>query len=531
MIRVQDIKLTLDEDKNKLVEKIAKKLRVKPGDISGYKIFKEAVDARKKEAIKLVYTVDIESAKEQEILAKFPELRGPDISYKMPEKGHKLLKARPIVVGSGPCGLFAALVLAQAGFRPLVVERGKDVDRRAEDVERFWKEGLFVPSSNVQFGEGGAGTFSDGKLTTQIKNIRSHKVLQELVNAGAPADILYKNKPHVGTDILRDVIKNIRQTIISLGGEFRFEHQVTRLFIENSNVTGVEINHSEHIQTEVCILAIGHSARDTFEMLYETQMAMEQKPFSMGMRIEHLQEWINEAQYGMAKEHPRLGAADYKLVHHAQNGRTVYSFCMCPGGYVIASASEEGRVVTNGMSEHKRDAENANSAILVNVGPKDYPNGHPLAGMVMQRDLEALAYTIGGGNYCAPAQLVGDFLNNSASYQAGIVKPTYTPGVKFTNIRRDLPEFMAEAIDEGIRAFGQKIKYFDHPEAVFTGFETRTSSPVRLLRDQTYQSNLRGIYPSGEGAGYAGGIISAAVDGIEVAEAVIKAYRGLTLNV
>ncbi|WP_069997398.1 NAD(P)/FAD-dependent oxidoreductase [Cellulosilyticum sp. I15G10I2] len=531
MIRVQDIKLSLDEDATQLIAKIAKKLRIKPDEITSYTVFKEAVDARKKEEIKLVYTVDIQTLKEAEVLAKFPQLKAPDKTYYMPQKGNMLLTNRPVIVGSGPCGLFAALILAQAGFRPIVLERGKSVEKRVEDVDLFWKTGKLDPSSNVQFGEGGAGTFSDGKLTTQIKNIRSHKVLEELVQAGAPSQILYKNKPHVGTDILREVVKNLRHTIISLGGEVRFESQVTQMVLKDGHITGVEINHKDYLSTDICVLAIGHSARDTFEMLYKSDMKMEQKSFAMGMRIEHLQDWINEAQYGRFKDHPKLGAADYKLVHHAKNGRTVYSFCMCPGGYVIASASEEGMVVTNGMSHYKRNAQNANSAILVNVGPKDYPSDHPLAGMMLQRDFEKLAYEMGDNTYYAPAQLVGDFLNNQASHTLGTVKPTYTPGIKLTNMREKLPNFMAEAIDEAIRAFGGKIKGFDHNEALFTGFETRTSSPVRLLRDPMYQSNITGVYPAGEGAGYAGGIISAAVDGIEVAEAIIKVYGGIQVNV
>lgn len=531
MIRVQDIKLALDEEESRLVLKIAKKLKIKTSDVTGYTIFKEAVDARKKEDIRLVYTVDVETPKEAELLIKFSALKAPDRAYYYPDKGDKLLDDRPVVVGSGPCGLFAALILAQSGFKPIVIERGKAVEKRVKDVNKFWETGLFDSSSNVQFGEGGAGTFSDGKLTTQIKNKRCYKVLEEFVAAGAPPHILYKNKPHIGTDILREVVKNIRETIIKLGGEFRFESTVTDIHVEQNQITAVEINGSTKLKTAICVLAIGHSARDTFEMLYRTNMKMEQKPFALGMRIEHLQDWMNEAQYGTYKDHPKLGAADYKLVHHAKNGRAVYSFCMCPGGYVIASASEEGMIVTNGMSKYKRDSQNANSAIVVNVGPSDYRSEHPLAGVAMQREFEKLAYELGEGTYHAPIQLVGDFLNDRTSTAVGIVEPSYKPGVKLTNIRSKLPKFMAEAIDEAIRAFGQKIKYFDHEDAIFTGFETRTSSPVRLLRDAAYQSNLRGIYPAGEGAGYAGGIISAAVDGIEIAEAIIKEYRGIKQDV
>ena len=527
MIRVQDIKLGLDEDITVLPIKIAKKLKIKTADILSYMIFKEAVDARKKEDIKLVYTVDVETTKDEKILARFPNLKYTSNQYVCPPKGDKMMKNPPVVVGSGPCGLFAALMLAQQGFRPIVLERGSSVDERVKDIEDFWKLGKLNPKSNVQFGEGGAGTFSDGKLTTQIKNKRCHKVLEEFVIAGAPENILYKNKPHVGTDILRDVVKNIRKTIIDLGGTYHFNSQVTNIFIEDGKVCGVEVNGTKRIDTEHCILAIGHSARDTFEMLYEAKVHMEQKPFSMGMRVEHLQDWINASQYGRFKDHEKLGAAEYKLVHHCENGRTVYSFCMCPGGYVIASASEEGMLVTNGMSEHARDAVNANSAILVNVGPKDYPSDHPLAGVILQRQLEKLAFQLGGSDYKAPVQLVGDFLNNKTTTAFGVVKPSYAPGVKMTNMREVLPEFMSEAICEGMQAFGKKMQAFAHPEAIFTGFETRSSSPVRMPRNEAYMSNIIGLYPAGEGAGYAGGITSAAVDGIEVAEAIIKVYQGL----
>lgn len=524
MIRVQDIKLELDEALTVLPNKIAKKLKIKPSDLLSYSIYKEAVDARKKDDIKLVYTVDIETTKDEYLLNKFPNLKATSSRYECPPKGDGVMKHRPVVVGSGPCGLFAALLLAQQGFKPIVLERGKSVDERVEDVQRFWQEGKLSPLSNVQFGEGGAGTFSDGKLTTQIKNKRCHKVLEEFVAAGAPEAILYKNKPHVGTDILRDVVKNIRETIISLGGTFRFETKLTGIYVTNGKLEGIEVNHEERIDADHCILAIGHSARDTFEMLYESQMDMRQKPFSMGMRVEHLQDWINESQYGEFKDHERLGAAEYKLVHHCENGRTVYSFCMCPGGYVIASASEEGRLVTNGMSEHARDAANANSAILVNVGPEDYGSEHPLAGMYLQRTFEETAYKIGGASYKAPAQLVGDFINNKPSTAFGIVKPSYEPGVVLTNMREHMPKFMGDAIAEGMQAFGKKLKAFAHPEALFTGFETRSSSPVRMPRNEIYESNIIGLYPAGEGAGYAGGITSAAVDGLEVAEGIIKRF-------
>lgn len=528
MIRVEDIKLSIDEDKEMLPIKIAKKLKIKPAEVIGYSIFKEAIDARKKEEIKFVYTVDVETTKDALLLAKHPDLKRPDPAYAYPPKGEKVMAHPPVVVGSGPCGLFAALILAQQGFKPIVVERGKCVEKRIQDVEAFWRTGHFDPKSNVQFGEGGAGTFSDGKLTTQIKNKRCHKVLEEMVLAGAPEEILYKNKPHVGTDILRDVVRHIRQQIIALGGSFHFETQLTDLEIANGQLQAVILNGTKRIETNHCILAIGHSARDTFEMLNERGILMEQKPFSIGMRVEHLQSWINEAQFGKTfSNHPKLGAAEYKLVHHCENGRTVYSFCMCPGGYVIASASEEGRVVTNGMSEHKRDGINANSAILVNVGPDDFGSDHPLAGMALQRKFEEMAYQLGGSNYKAPVQKLGDFFENKTSEALGIVKPTYMPGVTLSNLKAALPEFMASAIDEAMHAFGRKIKHFDHPEALFTGFETRSSSPVRLPRNEHYQSNIIGLYPAGEGAGYAGGISSAAVDGIQIAEEILSNYIGV----
>ena len=528
MIRVQDIKLSLEEDKAQLVTKVAKKLKIKPADVLSYTIFKEAIDARKKEDIKFVYTLDVETTKDEILLEKYPSLKRPDPAYVYPTLGEEMMEHAPIVVGSGPCGLFAALILAQQGFKPIVLERGKCVEERVKDVETFWESGIFDPKSNVQFGEGGAGTFSDGKLTTQIKNKRCHKVLEEMVLAGAPEEILYKNKPHVGTDILRGVVRNIRQQIIALGGSFRFEAQVTDIEIKEGALKAVIVNGHERIETEHCILAIGHSARDTFEMLTTRKVHMEQKPFSMGMRVEHLQEWINEAQYGKKyAHHEKLGAAEYKLVHHCENGRTVYSFCMCPGGYVIASASEEGRIVTNGMSEHKRDAQNANSAILVNVGPEDFGSSHPLAGMYMQREFEELAFKMGGSNYKAPVQKLGDFFKNEPSTDFGIVKPSYQPGVTFSNMKAALPAFMSEAIDEAMHAFGKKIRYFDHEDALFTGFETRSSSPVRIPRNESYESNIKGLYPAGEGAGYAGGISSAAVDGIQIAESIIEKYKGL----
>lgn len=528
MIRVQDIKLTLEEDKTQLPYKIAKKLRIKPEDITYYTIYKEAIDARQKKAIKLIYTVDIKTPKEAQLLKQYPQLKMTDLPYQPPQKGKGIIK-RPVVVGSGPCGLFAALLLAEQGFKPIILERGKCVEERLKDVKRFWNEGILDPKSNVQFGEGGAGTFSDGKLTTQIKNKRCRKVLEEMVQAGANAEILYKNKPHVGTDVLQRVVSNLRQKIIDLGGTFYFETQLTDIEIEDQALKAVILNHKEKLETNHCILAIGHSARDTFEMLYQKQLAMEQKAFSIGMRIEHLQEWINIAQYGEENaQHPKLGAAEYKLVHHCKNGRSVYSFCMCPGGYVIASASEEGHVVTNGMSEQARDSRNANSAILVNIMPSDFKDKHPLAGIALQRHFEALAFQLGHKTYKAPVQRLEDFYQNQTTTALGVVKPTYQPGVVYSNLREALPRFMSEAIHEAMQAFGKKLHNFDHPDALWTGFETRSSSPVRLIRNKQYESSIKGLYPAGEGAGYAGGITSAAVDGIQVAEYLISQYGGVT---
>ncbi len=524
MIRVQDITLALDESEALLSEKTAKKLRIKEEDIKALRIFKKAVDARKKAAIKWVYTVDVETPKESMLIAKKRATKTPDMQYHYPTPGTAPMRHRPVVVGSGPCGLFTALILSQMGYRPLIIERGEDVDTRVQDVEAFWESGVFKPTSNVQFGEGGAGTFSDGKLTTQIKNKRCHKVLEELVKAGAPEEIAYKNKPHVGTDILRTVVKAIREEVTRLGGTYRFNTCLTDMRIEAGRLAAIELNANEWLDADVCVLALGHSARDTFEMLYEKQLLIEQKPFAMGMRIEHLQSWIDAGQYGDAAHAQVLGAAEYKLVHHCENGRAVYSFCMCPGGYVVASASEAGGIVTNGMSEHKRDGANANSAILVNINPEDFGSSHPLAGMALQRRFEALAYTMGGNTYQAPCQTVGDFLNNVPTTTLGCVQPTYKPGVVLTNINEALPPFMRDAVSEALVSFGKKIDRFDHPEALLTGFETRSSSPIRMRRNSFYESNIQGIYPAGEGAGYAGGITSAGVDGIEVAEAIITQY-------
>ena len=425
-----------------------------------------------------------------------------------------------MIVGTGPAGLFAGLVLSEMGFNPILLERGKRIEERVKDVREFWETGRLNTESNVQFGEGGAGTFSDGKLTTMTNDPRSRKVLEYFVEAGAPEDILYVNKPHIGTDILRRVVINIRKRIISLGGEVRFESKVTGFEIEDGKVKAVVINQGERLQTERVVLALGHSARDTFQMLYENEFHIQQKSFSMGVRIEHPQVLVDISQYGESHGHPRLGAAEYKLAGHFENGRSAYTFCMCPGGTVVAAASERGMLVTNGMSEHARNKENANAALLVNVGPEDFGDDHPLAGMFFQRHWEERAFLQGGGDYRAPAQRVGDFLADRESKDIGRINPSFRPGVRMTDLRHCLPGFVTDTLKLAIVEFDKKLKGFSDPDAILTGIESRSSSPVRILRNQEYQSNISGIYPTGEGAGYAGGIISAAVDGIRIAEAI-----------
>lgn len=528
MLRISGLKLSINEDKSQLRLQIIKKLKLREIDLVEYKIYKESIDARKKDMIYFVYTVDVKlatAALREKCLKQKDVSLTPELDYEYVLQGDKPLTDPPIIIGSGPAGLFAGLLLAQMGYKPIVLERGKDVDSRAEAVQKFWQGGSLNPECNVQFGEGGAGTFSDGKLTTLIKDKRCRKVLEELVEAGAPEDIIYSHKPHVGTDILRDVVKNIRQKIISLGGEVLFNSKVTKIIQDNSQVLGVEVNHVIRYVSSVVIVSIGHSARDTFAMLYDAGLEIVQKPFSMGVRIEHPQTLINEVQYGQFAQHSRLGAADYKLVHHCSNGRSVYTFCMCPGGVVVAATSEEGRVVTNGMSEYARAAENANSAVLVGVGPEDFKSQHPLAGMEFQREWEEKAFQLGGRNYHAPAQRVGDFLQDKASEHIGTVKPSYLPGVTLTDLRECLPDFVAQALKEGLVGLDNKLKGFAHSDALMTGVETRSSSPIRIIRDEEMEANIKGVYPAGEGPGYAGGIISAAVDGIRVAEAIVRKYR------
>ena len=528
MIRITEIKLPLDHPPSAIVAAVIKKLGINATDLVEYSIFKRGVDARKADAILLAYTLDVTVNGETKVLAKLKKdlhvKLAPDTSYHFVAQAPADLKTRPIVVGLGPSGLFAALVLAQSGFKPLVLERGKAVRERTKDTFNFWRKGELNAESNVQYGEGGAGTFSDGKLYSQIKDPKHYgrKVLNEFVQAGAPEEILYVSHPHIGTFRLVGMVEKMRETIIALGGEIRFQSKVDDIEIQDGQVQAVILASGERIPTHHLVLAVGHSARDTFEMIHKRGVYIEAKPFSIGFRIEHPQSLIDAARHGPNAQHPILGAADYKLVHHASNGRSVYSFCMCPGGTVVASASEPGCVVTNGMSQYSRNERNANAGIVVGITPEvDFP-GDPLAGIALQRKLESQAYLLGGSTYQAPGQLIGDFLSNKASTEFGEVTPSYTPGVHLTNLETALPEYAITAIREAIPEFAKQIKGFDLADGILTGVETRTSSPIRIKRnDDNLQSiNTKGLYPTGEGAGYAGGILSAGVDGIRVAEAV-----------
>jgi uncharacterized protein len=531
MLRLTEVKLPLDRPIGDIKNAILKKLQISAEELIDFSIFKRSYDARKKTEIVFVYILDVETTKEKQLLDRFKKdphvMPKPDMSYRFVAHAPRDLNlnsaTRPIVIGMGPAGIFAGLMLAQMGFRPIILERGKAVRDRTADTFGFWKGKIeFNPESNAQFGEGGAGTFSDGKLYSQVKDPQHYgrKVLTELVNAGASPEILYINKPHIGTFKLVGVVQNIRTKIESLGGEIRFQSRVTDIDIKNGKVQGVILASGEYIASSHVVLAVGHSARDTFQMLFDRGVYIEAKPFSIGFRVEHPQALIDRARFGDRSGHRLLGAADYKLVHHCQNGRSVYSFCMCPGGLVVAAASEPGRLVTNGMSQYSRNERNANSAIVVGITPADYP-GHPLAGIELQRRLEAQAFELGGGTYVAPGQLVGDFLANRASTSLGTVHPSYTPGVHLCDLSESLPDYAITAIREALPAFEKQIKGFAMDDAMLTGVETRTSSPIRIKRDRNYQSlNTEGLYPAGEGAGYAGGILSAGIDGIKVAEAV-----------
>ena len=567
MIRISEIKMPLEHAASALLDAVAGKLGLPLAAIAAHTVFKRSFDARKAELLQ-VYIVDVTLAPEVDEAALLARLQdhphvqpSPDMAYQPPYVAATPPALRPVVIGFGPCGIFAALLLAQMGLKPIVLERGKSVRQRTRDTWGLWRKNTLNAESNVQFGEGGAGTFSDGKLYSQVKDPRflGRKVMQEFVDAGAPPEILYVAHPHIGTFKLVKVVESIRAQITRLGGEVRFEQRVADILVEGQGdarrlrglmVQNLATGQTEELRADHVVLAPGHSARDTFAMLHKRNVWVEAKPFSIGFRIEHPQSLIDRARWGRHAGHPLLGAADYKLVHHASNGRAVYSFCMCPGGTVVAATSEPGRVVTNGMSQYSRNERNANAGMVVGITPEDYPTDsaafaatlgeefadptppadrshHPLAGIVLQRQLESLAFTMGGGNYEAPGQRVGDFLANQASTAFGEVLPSYKPGVHLTDLRAALPGYAIAAMQEALPVFGRKIKGYDLPDAMLTGVETRTSAPLRITRGDGLQSlNLAGLYPAGEGAGYAGGILSAGIDGIKVAEAVARALAG-----
>jgi len=559
MIRLTNIKLPLDHQEQELQQAILAKLSIDESQLVNFSVFKRGYDARKKSHILLIYTLDIETTLNDELLARFAKdnqiKETPDMAYNFVAQAPENLTERPVVIGMGPCGLFVGLVLAQMGFKPIILERGQEVRQRTKDTFGFWRKKILNTESNVQFGEGGAGTFSDGKLWSQVKDTKHYgrKVLHEFVDAGAPPEILYVSKPHIGTFKLVTMVEQMRAKIFALGGEVRFGERVETIHFDEvgsdnhstieentqstpelanyefKQVTGLTLASGEQIQTKHIALAIGHSARDTFSMLNDAGVFIKAKPFSVGFRIEHEQSVIDDARFGDNAGNEILGAADYKLVHHCSNGRSVYSFCMCPGGTVVAAASEEGRLVTNGMSQYSRHERNANSAIVVGIDPSDFTQGeygaateHVLAGVEFQRNLEEKAFKIGGGSYDAPVQLVGDFLANRKSGEHGSVAPSYKPGVTYCDLSEALPPYAVEAIREALPAFEKKIKGFSMNDATLTAVETRTSSPIQITRDKTsYQSlNTKGLFPAGEGAGYAGGILSAGIDGIKVAEAI-----------
>ena len=524
MIRIRDISLPPEHNAHQLRFEAAQLLRISNSRIRQLKIVRRSVDARKKPDVKIIYTVDVAvEGSENKVLKQSGCKRASvaPVSYYKPPKPMPQGESRPVVVGFGPAGMFAALILAMAGQKPLILERGEDAASRHEKVEKFWQTGELDPRSNVQFGEGGAGTFSDGKLNTGVNNVRIGWVLEQFVKAGAREEILYDAKPHVGTDVLLTVVQNIRKRILSLGGEIRFNALVTEILTEKGQLTGLKTENGDVIPCAEAVFAIGHSARDTFEMLLSKGVPMEPKPFAMGVRIEHKQSMIDESQYGAAN--PVLPPADYKLVQHLEDG-TVYTFCMCPGGHVVAAASEEGRIVTNGMSYADRDGENANAALLVTVNPQEFPLEGTLGGMYWQRQIEERAYTI-SGSYRAPAQRVGDFLKGIPGSGPGVVLPTYRPGVHWCDLHDVLPDKITRCLAEALPMLDGKLKGFAGADAVMTAPETRSSSPVRILRDESRQSPIRGLYPCGEGAGYAGGIMSAAVDGIQTAEAILEAMK------
>ncbi len=528
MIRITQLKLPAEHSPEDLKKKAAKALRISPDSIRSVHIRKQSLDARKKPELFYSYTIDVEtSASEQTLVqkAKKPEISiARENRYQFPKPEGRPLKNRPVVIGSGPAGLFCGLMLARNGYQPILLERGEDVDSRRQKVDHFWLTGILDPQSNVQFGEGGAGTFSDGKLNTLVKDPqgRSHMVMEILHEFGAGAEILYQNKPHIGTDVLSGIVKNIRQEIIRLGGEVRFGCQVTDLCLKDGHVVGVVTEMGEVIETEAVVLAIGHSARDTFEMLLRRRIPMDQKSFAVGLRIQHPQKLINFSQYGR-EDAGHLGAASYKLTNQTSTGRGVYSFCMCPGGYVVNASSESGRLAVNGMSYHDRAGVNANSALIVTVTPEDFPDSSPLGGVAFQRHLETLAYHAAGGKI--PVQLYGDFRQNRITSCLGDIEPQMKGEWAFADLRSVMPEVLNRSLMEAMDSFGRMIRGFDREDAVFAGIESRTSSPVRIWRDEQFESEVKGLYPCGEGAGYAGGITSAAMDGVKVAEAIARKFR------
>ncbi len=534
MIRISQIKINCidiyqktEAEQDQILKKMASKnLKIQENQIGELRIVKKSIDARKKNEIKYIFTIEVSVENEIKFVKN---LKNPNISieqkaeYEFTLSGQEVLKGRPVIVGTGPAGLFCALMLAEQGFQPLVIERGSKVEERTKQVDRFWKGEPLNPNSNVQFGEGGAGTFSDGKLNTMVKDIsrRSTKVFETFVKYGAPGEILYLNKPHIGTDQLVNVVKNMRERIIELGGEVRFDTQFTDFTTEHGKLSKIQVNGVEWIDCQVLVLATGHSARDTFSLLQEKGVTMIQKSFAIGVRIEHPQEMISKVQYG--EQYDKLPTADYKLTYQASNGRSIFSFCMCPGGFVVNSSSEEGHLVVNGMSNYKRDERNANSAMIVSVSPEDFADSSPLAGVEFQRKWEKLAYQTGNGK--VPIQLFGDFCNNQPSKTLGNITPNIKGAVQLSNLRECLPAYVSETLVEGITDFNRKIPGFSNEEAVLSGVETRTSSPVRIVRDEGLESNYKGIYPCGEGAGYAGGITSAAMDGIKIYEAIATRYK------
>ena len=540
MLRISELKLPLDHAPDALPAAIAGRLGVSQADLLSWSVWKRAHDARRKSAILKVYIVDAEVRDEAAVrqrLAGDPHLRPtPDTSYHPVATAPPPGRLRPVVIGAGPCGLFAGLILAEMGFRPIILDRGKVVRERTKDTWALWRRSDLNPESNVQYGEGGAGTLSDGKLYSQIKDPRflGRKVLTEFVAAGAPPEILTEAHPHIGTFRLVTMVEAMRAKIEALGGEYRFQQRVVDLELDRApdgghRLRGVHLHTGAFLEADQVVLAIGHSSRDTFQTLYDRGVHIEAKPFSLGFRIEHPQSWIDKAMFGPCAGHPDLGAAAYSLSHPCANGRTAYSFCMCPGGTVVAAASEPGRLVTNGMSQYSRNERNANAGFVVGVSPADYPSDHPLAGIELQRELEGRAFAAGGGDYFAPGQRVGDFLAGQASTTLGTVTPSYKPGVRPTDLAPLMPPYVIEAMREALPVFGRKIPRYDDAGALLTGVETRTSSPIRITRDGAFQSlNVRGLFPAGEGAGYAGGIFSAAVDGIKVAEAVAQAMATQT---